>query len=199
MSPLQSLSPLDAPQSSATSDIGFESISEHAELDLSRSSFDRNISTLNSSRPTSSRRQRQTSPSPSPQPSGTSSPALNVQRFNEPFPSLHHSASTSSFASWSSMPSTPSTNRSRSPSISSLETIEDVPDAEWKAIEADRLARLRIVEEEEEEDDEADEAPRRASLEIPRVGFARAGARKRWSVCGAERRADLDLETIWED
>jgi hypothetical protein len=23
--------------------------------------------------------------------------------------------------------------------------------------------------------------------------------RKRWSVCGAERRGDLDLETIWED
>ncbi|KAI7202224.1 hypothetical protein KC365_g18544, partial [Hortaea werneckii] len=23
--------------------------------------------------------------------------------------------------------------------------------------------------------------------------------RKRWSICGGERRADLDLETIWED
>lgn len=23
--------------------------------------------------------------------------------------------------------------------------------------------------------------------------------RKRWSVCGGEKRADLELETIWED
>ncbi|GAB1744519.1 hypothetical protein NU219Hw_g1790t1 [Hortaea werneckii] len=38
-------------------------------------------------------------------------------------------------------------------------------------------------------------------------GYAGAGAgggagaveRKRWSICGGERRADLDLETIWED
>jgi hypothetical protein len=28
---------------------------------------------------------------------------------------------------------------------------------------------------------------------------ARSDKRKRWSVCGAERRQDLDLETIWED
>jgi hypothetical protein len=27
----------------------------------------------------------------------------------------------------------------------------------------------------------------------------RSDKRKRWSVCGAERRQDLDLETIWED
>ena len=34
------------------------------------------------------------------------------------------------------------------------------------------------------------------------VGYGaggRADKRKRWSVCGAERRGDLDLETIWED
>ena len=30
-------------------------------------------------------------------------------------------------------------------------------------------------------------------------GGSRADKRKRWSVCGAERRGDLDLETIWED
>ena len=30
------------------------------------------------------------------------------------------------------------------------------------------------------------------------VGFGR-DKRKRWSVCGAERRGDLNLDTIWED
>ena len=40
---------------------------------------------------------------------------------------------------------------------------------------------------------------------IPRVsvgtasGIAVRDKRKRWSVCGAESRRDLDLETIWED
>lgn len=32
-----------------------------------------------------------------------------------------------------------------------------------------------------------------------RAGSGRSDKRKRWSVCGAERRGDLDLETIWED
>lgn len=31
------------------------------------------------------------------------------------------------------------------------------------------------------------------------VVFGTRDKRKRWSVCGAERRGDLDLETIWED
>lgn len=31
------------------------------------------------------------------------------------------------------------------------------------------------------------------------MGLGRSDKRKRWSVCGAERRGDLDLETIWED
>jgi len=31
------------------------------------------------------------------------------------------------------------------------------------------------------------------------LGFGSRDKRKRWSVCGAERRQDLDLETIWED
>ena len=31
------------------------------------------------------------------------------------------------------------------------------------------------------------------------AGVGRGDKRKRWSVCGAERRGDLDLETIWED
>ncbi|KAF7187251.1 hypothetical protein HII31_11339 [Pseudocercospora fuligena] len=72
--------------------------------------------------------------------SGSNSPSLGPQRFNEAYPPLHHYASSSSF---SSIPSTPTSQRSRSPSITR--------------------------------------------------------ERKRWSVCGGERRADLDLETIWED
>ncbi|KAG8628603.1 hypothetical protein KVT40_004476 [Elsinoe batatas] len=185
-------------------DSGFETISEHAELDLSRSSFDRSISmnSLNSSRPVGPRRQRQSSPNRSPLTSSASSPALPAQRFaNESYPSLHHYGSTSSFTSLPSMPSTPSTNRSRSPSISSLETIEDAPDLEYEAIEADRMEMLK----EEAEEEDAEETPRRrgASLDIPSrpigFGFTKSQARKRWSVCGGERRADLDLETIWED
>ncbi|GAM87923.1 hypothetical protein ANO11243_059510 [Dothideomycetidae sp. 11243] len=203
-SPFRPSSPHESQMLSAPSpsfyDGGFETISEHAELDLSRSSFDRNIGSLNSSRPIGVRRPRQTSPSRSPLSSSASSPSLSAQRFNENFPTLHTSGSTSSFASLPSMPSTPSSNRSRSPSISSLETIEDVPDAEWEAIEAERQAKLK-AEAEAEENGEA--VPRRASLDIPSrpigFGFGRPSARKRWSVCGAERRADLDLETIWED
>lgn len=74
-------------------------------------------------------------------------------------------------------------------------------------MEAERIAKLSAVAEEEEEDDEETEDPRRrSSLDIPsqRVGagfgFGRGlSGRKRWSICGGERRADLDLETIWED
>ncbi|KAF2153940.1 hypothetical protein K461DRAFT_277005 [Myriangium duriaei CBS 260.36] len=202
-SPFRPSSPHESQMYSAPSpsfyDAGFETISEHAELDLSRSSFDRNIGTLNSSRPVSSRRPRQVSPSRSPLSSSASSPSLSAQKFNENFPTLHHSGSTSSFASLPSMPSTPSSNRSRSPSISSLETIEDAPDAEWEAIEADRLAKLKAAADAED----GEHVPRRSSLDIPSrpvgFGFTRSTARKRWSVCGAERRADLDLETIWED
>lgn len=43
----------------------------------------------------------------------------------------------------------------------------------------------------------------RGSLDVPTRGrtlaFGSRDKRKRWSVCGAERRGDLDLETIWED
>ena len=31
------------------------------------------------------------------------------------------------------------------------------------------------------------------------ISYGSRDKRKRWSVCGAERRGDLDLETIWED
>lgn len=101
----------------------------------------------------------------------------------------------------SSVPSTPTSARSRSPSISSLETIPDSPDAEEAALEAERIAQLKAA---------ADaaaagrDAKARSSLDVPARGrtlggFGSRDKRKRWSVCGAERRQDLDLETIWED
>ncbi len=99
----------------------------------------------------------------------------------------------------SSVPSTPTSTRSRSPSISSLETIPDSPDAEEAALEAERIAQLKAAA------DAADggDTKGRSSLDVPSrgrtLGFGARDKRKRWSVCGAERRGDLDLETIWED
>ena len=192
-------------------DSGFEIIAEDSELDLTpRAAIERSSSplygSLNSARVLTSRRQRPSSPLngfgfSSAASSSASSPNLAPAKFNEGFPALHHYPSTSSF---SSMPSTPSSARSRSPSISSLETIEDAPDAECEAIEAERLARFKAS---TENPDSADGEKRRSSLEIPGArsgvgfGFGRGAgqARKRWSICGGERRADLDLETIWED
>ncbi|KAM3418709.1 hypothetical protein BST61_g4686 [Cercospora zeina] len=135
--------------------------------------------------------------------SGSNSPALGPQRFNETMPPLNHYASASSFSSLSSFPSTPTSQRSRSPSISSLDTIEDAPDMEQEAIEADRIEKLKLAAERAENvDEDEDNSRRRSSLDVPRgFGFSRGGSRerKRWSVCGAERRVDLDLDTIWED
>ncbi|KAI5369306.1 hypothetical protein Slin15195_G001820 [Septoria linicola] len=135
--------------------------------------------------------------------SGSNSPSLGPQRFNEAMPSLHHYASASSFSSFSSIPSTPTSQRSRSPSISSLDTIEDAPDMEQEAVEADRIEKLRLAAERSEAGEDDDDNPRRrSSLDGPRgFGFSRGGnrERKRWSVCGGERRVDLDLDTIWED
>lgn len=98
------------------------------------------------------------------------------------------------------MPSTPISVRSRSPSISSLETIPDSPDAEEAAQEADRIAQLKVAADAED----GGEVKGRSSLDTPArgrtmVGFGTRDKRKRWSVCGAERRGDFDLETIWED
>ncbi|RPA85526.1 hypothetical protein BJ508DRAFT_177674 [Ascobolus immersus RN42] len=74
----------------------------------------------------------------------------------------------------------PATPRSRSPSISSLETIPDTPDAEQEA--------------------ELEPIPVKRSLSMGRqLGMNGKMDRKRWSVCGAEKRTDLNLETIWED
>ncbi|KAH7035331.1 uncharacterized protein B0I36DRAFT_347129 [Microdochium trichocladiopsis] len=106
------------------------------------------------------------------------------------FPSYSHS---------SSVPSTPSSMRSRSPSISSLETIPDTPDAEEAALEAERIAQLKAAADAAEGED----GKGRGNLDVPTrgrtLGVGSRDKRKRWSVCGAERRGDLDLETIWED
>lgn len=118
----------------------------------------------------------------------TSSPSLSATQFNEPFPSNY------SFSS-SSMPSTPTSLRSRSPSISSLETIPDSPDAE---LEAETLAQLKAAADNENDSEGEEPVGKRRGLDIGRGGVMR-DKRKRWSVCGAERRGDLDLETIWED
>lgn len=178
-------------------------ISEDAELELTPRASS-GVSNLYSSTGSLSRRRRPASPlyqvsvpfgvsltsSVSTPTSATSSPLLAPSKFNE-----HYPASLTS----SSVPSTPTSMRSRSPSISSLETIEDSPDAEDEAIEADRIARLKAAADREDGDD-----GRRSSLDVPEgrgrsIGFGKRDSRKRWSVCGAERRQDLDLETIWED
>jgi hypothetical protein len=180
-------------------------ISEDAELELTPR-VGTTVSSLYSSTGSLSRRRRPASPlyqvsapfgapptsnpSVSTPTSTASSPLLVPSRFNENYPMSHAS---------SSMPSTPTSMRSRSPSISSLETIEDSPDAEEEAIEADRIRRLKAAADREDGGD-----ARRSSLDVPEgrgrsLGFGKRDSRKRWSVCGAERRGDLDLETIWED
>ncbi|KAI4245611.1 MAG: hypothetical protein L6R40_002412 [Gallowayella cf. fulva] len=128
-------------------------------------------------------------PTSTPLRTSTSSPSLNIISYNEPFPS------SSSFSS-SSIPSTPTSFRSRSPSISSLETIEDSPDAE---IEAENIARLKAAADREDAANEESAENEEGGLRRRGMGLGRSDKRKRWSVCGAERRGDLDLETIWED
>ncbi|KAK6843561.1 basic proline-rich protein [Apiospora arundinis] len=101
----------------------------------------------------------------------------------------------------SSVPSTPTSLRSRSPSISSLETIPDSPDAEEAALEDEKNSRMRSGS--EGSDGEESAIGGRSSLDNPSrgrtLGLNTRDKRKRWSVCGAERRGDIDLETIWED
>ncbi|PNH57746.1 hypothetical protein VD0002_g9663 [Verticillium dahliae] len=115
----------------------------------------------------------------------------------------HNSYSTLTPFPSSSVPSTPTSTRSRSPSISSLETIPDSPDAEEAAMEAERIAQLKADAEAAEEGSDTADGKGRSSLDVPTrgrtLGFGSRDKRKRWSVCGAERRGDLDLETIWED
>lgn len=119
---------------------------------------------------------------------------------HRPYDSFNDSYIFSSTYAPSSVPSTPISVRSRSPSISSLETIPDSPDAEEAAVEAEKIAQLKAAADAED----GGEPKGRSSLDTPArgrtlPGFGTRDKRKRWSVCGAERRQDLDLETIWED
>ncbi|KAF4313917.1 hypothetical protein GTA08_BOTSDO01527 [Botryosphaeria dothidea] len=198
--------PSNASSVSSVSDIGI--ISEEQELNIApRRSLDSSTA-LNMHAGNSFGRQRRRPMSPlhssnAPFGSGSTpstpsqpSPTLQAAKFNEPFPNNYPSSYSSS-----SMPSTPTSARSRSPSISSLETIEDSPDAEEAAIEADRIAKMEAAAKAAER---GTEGIRRSSLDVPRarpMGFSMNSRdkRKRWSVCGAEKRGDLDLETIWED
>ncbi|KAI1299096.1 hypothetical protein F5Y03DRAFT_251460 [Xylaria venustula] len=128
---------------------------------------------------------------PAPMSSGTASPSLRSDSSTAGYSSFYYPSS--------SVPSTPSSMRSRSPSISSLETIPDTPDAEEEALEEERIAQLKAAA------DAADGADSkgRTNFDVPvrgrTLGVGSRDKRKRWSVCGAERRGDLDLETIWED
>lgn len=130
---------------------------------------------------------------PTPPPSAASSPPY------KPYDYLSSSYMPPASYTSSSVPSTPTSTRSRSPSISSLETIPDSPDAEEAALEAERIAQLKAAA------DAADggDGKSKSGIDIPTRGrtlsFGSRDKRKRWSVCGAERRGDLDLETIWED
>lgn len=124
-------------------------------------------------------------------------------KFNESFPpDLHYSRSSGSLATSSSVPSTPTSARSRSPSISSLETIPDTPDAERRAVEQDRADsedRQRLWEMLGGPGDGQNGSASVGGGSTLRGGFGSRDKRKRWSVCGAEKRSDLNLETIWED
>ena len=215
-SPLRSTMEESYPSTPTWSGLSIEpNIPEHAELDTSATSralsdvdFGRSSSPIHHTFPRT--RRRPSSPlyqsgvaqnafsnpptvSPSPR-SSQSSPILNPQKYaNESYPNY-------SFGSVSSMPSTPTSFRSRSPSISSLETIPDSPDAEEAAqMEVEELMRTRSKEGEDGDSSNDGDGPglrRRSSLEMRGYGLAK-DKRKRWSVCGAERRADLDV--IWED
>jgi hypothetical protein len=140
-------------------------------------------------RPTSPLHQSASAPSlyargGSPSHSRSTSPSYLASKYNaEPYPSYYSSAS--------SMPSTPTSIRSRSPSISSLETIEDSPYAE-------ELAMLEEEDNKKGEDGEGSEMRRRSSLEARGSNLRSNKERKRWSVCGAERRADFSLDPIAE-
>ncbi|CAD6445942.1 503b68a0-d4b3-47b5-921a-9af09f522d6a-CDS [Sclerotinia trifoliorum] len=138
--------------------------------------------------------------------SSTSSPSYNTTKFGESYLTSNISTSSlyypGSYTS-SSVPSTPTSTRSRSPSISSLETIPDTPDAEEAAIEADRIAQLKAAADAADGAECEDAKSRGVDTSGGRGrglgGFGSRDKRKRWSVCGAERRGDLNLDTIWED
>ena len=150
-------------------------------------------------RPSSPLRQMATSSTGSlPPPSSTPSSVASSPSYR-PYDSLSDSYSFSAAFPSSSVPSTPISARSRSPSISSLETIPDSPDAEEAALEAERIAQLKAAADAADGGDSKGKGNPDTPTRGRTLGFGSRDKRKRWSVCGAERRQDLDLETIWED
>ncbi|KAI2629037.1 hypothetical protein GGS21DRAFT_235559 [Xylaria nigripes] len=129
---------------------------------------------------------------PGPPSSGTTSPSFKSETSNSGY-------GFSSYYPSSSVSSTPTSMRSRSPSISSLETIPDTPDAEEAALEAERISQLEAAAEVAEGGDSKARTGLDVGIRGRTLGFISRDKRKRWSVCGAERRGDIDLETIWED
>ena len=79
--------------------------------------------------------------------------------------------------------------------------IASIAALEEAALEAERIAQLKAAA--DAADSDSSDSKARNSLDVPARGrtmnFGSRDKRKRWSVCGAERRGDLDLETIWED
>lgn len=184
-----------SPHSWEASSLGISSIQEDVALDIPLSRppvpLTRSGGSLRRSRPASplhSVTNAVTTPTGSFSADGSGSPMLGpIQRHysNDMYPG----ASTASSSSVSSTP-TSWMSRSRSPSISSLETIEDAGE-EVEMKEAEEVEKLREA---------ADAEGRRSSFDGGSGRLRSVGReRKRWSVCGGERRGDLDLETIWED
>ena len=175
------------------------------------------------SAPTSAHSSPLLAPAPTPIPNRSNYP----NHYNESYPlslSTSSAASSSYYSttmmgtptltnlSSSSVPSTPTSTRSRSPSISSLETIPDSPRAEKEAEaalaaaeEAAMTAAAAAADAHQTSENittaggSAGVTPRISSGSGSGSGIALRDKRKRWSVCGAESRRDLDLETIWED
>ncbi|KAF3940590.1 hypothetical protein ABW19_dt0209097 [Dactylella cylindrospora] len=99
--------------------------------------------------------------------------------------------------------SSPTSSRSCSPSLTtySLETIEDSPDGELLAVLEEEEEKQQR-EQAEKEDKEGDAVGLGLSLvtsSMNNMSLRENKKRQRWSVCGAERRSDFDLETIYED
>ncbi|KAK6339170.1 hypothetical protein TWF718_008593 [Orbilia javanica] len=122
----------------------------------------------------------------------------------EVFPGVNNQLS-SYPPSLTSNASSPTSSRSCSPSLTtySLETIEDSPDGELLAIlEEEEERQQRDAAEKEEKNKEDDTIGLGLSLvtsSMSNMSLRESKRRQRWSVCGAERRSDFDLETIYED
>ncbi|KAF3927400.1 hypothetical protein ABW21_db0205696 [Orbilia brochopaga] len=99
--------------------------------------------------------------------------------------------------------SSPTSSRSCSPSLTtySLETIEDSPDGELLAIleEEEERQQREQTEKENKENDTIGLGLSLVTSSMSSMSLRDNKRRQRWSVCGAERRSDFDLETIYED